>query len=293
MSIAAAEPAAQASGMGTLFVVATPIGNLEDISARALRVLAEVDLIAAEDTRHTRKLLRHFGISTPLRSYHAHNAKSRHEILLDALVEGDVALVSDAGTPGISDPGQELVDAVLRAGFPVSPVPGPSALIAAVSISGLVAGPFLTLGFLPRKGPERRRTLGRAQLAGVSLIIFEAPSRLVATLRDLASIFGERKALVARELTKLHEEVRRDSLAGLASYFERDAVRGECVVVIGPAAESELRTADDPRSLVTRLVKQGMKPSEIARETAAITGLPRDELYALAREVGQENCSKG
>jgi len=274
--------------MGTLFVVATPIGNLEDISARALRVLAEVDLIAAEDTRHTGRLLRHFGITTPMRSYHAHNAKSRHETLLLALTAGDVALVTDAGTPGISDPGQELVDVAMEAGHAITPVPGPSSLIAAVSISGLVPGPFLMLGFLPRRGPERRRNLGRAQAAGVAVVIFEAPSRLVATLLDLALVFFERRALVARELTKLHEEVRRDTLSALASHFERDVVRGELVIVIGPAAEWDPKHGVDARTLVTGFVRQGMRPSEIAREAAAITGLPRDELYEMARTVRQE-----
>ena len=190
--------------MGTLFLVATPIGNLRDMTERGRAVLAEVGLIAAEDTRRTRTLLSHFGIATRLVSYHEHNERSRRDEVLTALASGDVALVSDAGTPGISDPGNDIVNAAVAAGHAIVPVPGPSALIAAVSMSGLVDGPFVALGFLPRKGPERRLRLGRATATGFPLAIFEAPTRLEELLRELALLLGDRPAVVCRELTKLH-----------------------------------------------------------------------------------------
>src|SRR5215216_4025343 len=170
--------------MGTLYVVATPIGNLEDLSPRAVRVLREVDLIAAEDTRHSRRLLTHFAITTPTVSYHEHNKRKRRELLLEALASGDVALITDAGTPAVSDPGSDLVTAALAAGHRVSPIPGPSALAAAVSASGLTDGPFLTLGFLPRERGERRRLIARAATAGFPLVIFESPRRLGPTLQE-------------------------------------------------------------------------------------------------------------
>ncbi len=194
--------------MGTLYIVATPIGNLGDISQRALDVLGGVSLIAAEDTRHTGKLLAYFNIKTPIVSYHTFNERARREQLLEALSRGDVALVADAGTPGIADPGHDLVAAAIEAGIVVSPIPGASSLTAAVSVSGLINGPFLTLGFLPRKGKERAMALARAATTSYPVVIFESPNRLGKTLSDLASVFGQRRALVARELTKLHEELR-------------------------------------------------------------------------------------
>lgn len=270
--------------MGTLYVVATPIGNLEDISARALRVLREVSLIAAEDTRHTGRLLSHFGIDTPLISYHAFNERSRRDRLLDALATGDVALVSDAGTPGISDPGQSIVSAAAAAGFTVSPIPGPSSLAAAVSASGLADGPFSFLGFLPRSQSERRRLLSRAAATGFALVLFEAPGRVPETLTDLRTSLGDRQAAVHRELTKLHEEIRYGTLTALASELDTKPVRGEVVIVVA-GGESQNVSDEDPRSVVARLLATGMKPSEAAREAAAITGLPRSELYALTREI--------
>ena len=270
--------------MGTLFLVATPIGNLEDISARALRVLAEVPLIAAEDTRHTGKLLRHFGITTPLLSYHAHNERARRDHLLAALATGDVALVSDAGSPGISDPGADLVAAAAAAGFQVTAVPGPSALVAAVSTSGLVSGPFLALGFLPRSGPERRLALGHAGASPYPIVLFEAPSRVAATLLELANVLGDRPAFVAREMTKLHEETRRDSLSGLAAAYAGQEVRGEVVIVVG-APVPTAPNGDDTSEILAGLLRAGLGPSQAAREAATMTGLPRSELYDRARQL--------
>lgn len=273
--------------MGTLYLVATPIGNRLDVSQRAVETLRAVQLIAAEDTRHTGRLLEHLGIETPMLSYHALNERSRRERLLSALSGGDVALVSDAGTPGISDPGYDLVDAALTAGYRVSPIPGPSSAIAAVAASGLVPGPFYFQGFLPRKGVERRRALARAAASGAPVIIFEAANRLVATLSDLRESFGPRQAAIARELTKLHEEVRRGSLEDLAVHYDAVPPRGEIVVVVGAGEETELDSGDAV-SLVRSLRAAGLSPSEAAREAAAVSGIPRSEAYRLARRLKGE-----
>ena len=270
--------------MGTLHLVATPIGNLEDITARALRVLAEVPLIAAEDTRHTGRLLAHFGIETPMISYHAHNERARRERLLGALGEGDLALVSDAGTPGISDPGRDLVAAALDAGHRVSPVPGASALTAAVAASGLVAGPFLALGFLPREGSGRRTALARAGAAGVPVVLFEAPGRVGATVAELLAAWGDRPAVVLRELTKRHEEMLRGCLSQLSALFDDAPPRGEVVIVVGSTEEGNA-VGEDIDALLGGLRAAGLSPSQAAREAAVMTGRPRSELYDRARQV--------
>lgn len=267
--------------MGTLYIVATPIGNLEDLSPRALRTLREVAVIAAEDTRHSRRLLTHFGISTPLISYHEHNQRERQQRLLAALSEGDVALISDAGTPGISDPGAGLVTAAIDAGHRVSPIPGPSALSAAVSASGLVDGPFVVLGFLPRSGVERTRSIARAATSGMPLVIFESANRLHATLADLEMALGARDAVLLREMTKLHEEVRSGSLGDLRRWVEAHPPRGEIVLVVG-SGEQEIVDAADAGDIVAVLRKSGLSASQAAREAASITGLPRSELYRIA-----------
>ena len=268
--------------MGTLYIVATPIGNLEDISARALRVLAEAPVIAAEDTRHSRKLLNHFGIATPLISYHEHNQRQREDLLLARLADGDVALITDAGTPAISDPGAGIVRAALAAGYAVSPIPGPSSLAAGVSASGLIDGPFLMLGFLPRESTPRQRLLGRAGSTGWPLVLFESAQRLAATLRDLSEALGDRDAVVLRELTKVHEEVRAGTLGDLASWADSGPVRGEIVLVIGGGQLTGEAPADEAAEVVAALRRAGLSPSKAAREAASITGLPRAELYALA-----------
>lgn len=272
--------------MGTLYVVATPIGNLSDMTPRAIEVLGRVSLVAAEDTRHTLQLLRHFGIEVKLLSYHAHNERSRRDQLLGALATGDVALVTDAGTPAISDPGNDLVAAAHAAGFPVSPIPGASSLVAAVSASGLVPGPFVVIGFLARKGRERSVELGRSAAAGMPLVLFEAPGRLVDTLAFLLATLGDRPVTVARELTKLHEEVRHGVLSVLVEHYRRESPRGEIVIVVGGAPEPV--AGDDQRddeTVVRSLLGSGLSVSQAAREAASLTGRPRSELYELAQRL--------
>ena len=273
--------------MGTLYVVATPIGNLQDLSPRAVKTLKEVMLIAAEDTRHSGTLLKAHGIETPMISYHHHNRSEREERLLQELDAGDVALICDAGTPGIADPGREIVRAARRAGHRVVPIPGASSVVAAVSASGLVEGPFVFLGFLARKGEERRGELGKAAASGWPLVIFESPVRLAPTLTDLHAALGDREATIARELTKLHEEFVTDRLSVLMERYAGQEVRGEIVIVVGPAAAGDA-AGIDARSLVRRLLEDGIKPSKVAREVAVISGIPGDEAYALVREVTAE-----
>jgi 16S rRNA (cytidine1402-2'-O)-methyltransferase len=270
--------------LGTLYIVATPIGNLDDLSPRAVRVLQEVDLIAAEDTRHSRRLFTHFEIKTPTVSYHEHNQRSRRELLLAALAAGDVALITDAGTPGVSDPGADLVASALAGGYRVSPIPGPSALAAAASASGLIDGPFLTLGFMPRKRGERLRLIARAATVGFPLVIFESAQRLTLTMQELAEILGDRQAVMLRELTKIHEEVRAGTLNALRQWAEEAVPRGEIVLVI--AASPETSAAERDAEAVVRTLRQsGLSASQAAREAASITGLPRSELYRLAIAV--------
>ncbi len=275
--------------MGTLFVIATPIGNLGDMTARAIDTLRAVDLIAAEDTRRTRQLLNHFGIENHLTSYHAFNERSRRNALLDALSRGDVALVTDAGTPGIADPAADIVRAALDAGFTVSPIPGASALAAAASASGLIDGPFIMLGFLPRGGNERRVLIGRALASHLPLICFESPNRLLDTLAELRDAIGDRPATVMRELTKLHEEIAAGTLSQLTSHFEGEAVRGEIVIVVGAPIEPP-ESEEDPRELLRGLLATGMKPSLAAKEAASMTGRPRSELYELAQEIKKSDA---
>lgn len=277
--------------MGILYVVATPIGNLGDMTPRAVEVLRAVSLIAAEDTRHSATLMRAFDIDTPMISYHQHNWSARAHRLGQALLEGDVALISDAGTPGISDPGHELIADAIEAGHTVIPVPGASSLLAAVAGSGIVPGPFLFVGFLPRSGDERRSAIGRAVATGVSFVVFESPMRLAATLADLARMDGSRPCVVARELTKLHEEFRRGTLVAVAKHYAsaEAAVRGEVVIVVGDAANDPAGVQpQDTTELARSLLLGGMKPSRAARELSSITGLPATEAYELVRKVGRE-----
>jgi 16S rRNA (cytidine1402-2'-O)-methyltransferase len=270
--------------LGTLYVVATPIGNLEDLSPRAVRVLRDVALIAAEDTRHSRRLLTHFAIDTPTVSYHEHNQRARRHLLLEALKSGDVALITDAGTPAISDPGADLVTTALAAGHRVSPIPGASAVAAAVSASGLVEGPFLTLGFLPRERGERLPLVARAATTGFPLVLFESAQRLGRTLQDLVEILGDRPVVMSRELTKIHEEVRASSLSALRDWAADSEPRGEIALVIAAAPEAAT-SESDAEAVVRTLRESGLSASQTAREAAGITGLPRSELYKLAMSV--------
>lgn len=273
--------------MGTLFVVATPIGNLGDISPRALDVLRSVPVIAAEDTRHSRKLLEHFGIRPRLVSYHQHNQRRRRGDLLSALAEGDVALITDAGTPAVSDPGADLVAAAIAAGFPVSPIPGPSALTAAVSVSGLIDGPFLMLGFLPRASSDRAPLLGRAAGSGFPLVIFESAQRARDTLQELLRVLGDRPAALTRELTKLHEEIIAGSLADLEQRLADRALIGECVIVVA-AGPADVASGQDVREILRMLRRSGLSPSQAAREAAIMTGQPRSDLYQMAMAINSE-----
>ena len=222
--------------MGTLYVVGTPIGNLEDITLRAIRVLREVDLIAAEDTRVTRTLLAAHQVRTPLTSYHEFSGPEKVRRLVERLQDADVALVSDAGMPGLSDPGFPLIRAAIRAGVPVVPIPGPSAILSALVTSGLPMHAFCFLGFLPRKSGERRRLLATLADAPHTTVVFESPHRVAAALRDVAEVLGpDRQLAVGRELTKKFEEVLRGTAGDLAERFARRPARGELTLVVGPA----------------------------------------------------------
>lgn len=234
--------------MGTLYVVGTPIGNLEDVTLRAIRVLREADLIAAEDTRVTRTLLAAHQIATPLVSFHEFSGPARVRSLVERLAVSDVALVSDAGMPGLSDPGFPLIRAAIEAGIPVVPVPGPSAILSALVASGLPMHAFTYLGFLPRKSGERKRLLASLEEAELSHVVFESPHRLVAALNDIVETLGEdRPIAVARELTKLFEEIVRGTAAEVRERFTKKAPRGEITLVIGPRVGPRKRPAREPQ----------------------------------------------
>jgi 16S rRNA (cytidine1402-2'-O)-methyltransferase len=268
---------------GTLYLVATPIGNLADITHRALQVLSDVDLIACEDTRHTHKLLNHYGITTKTISYHEHNEQQRATELIDRLKQGtNIAVVSDAGTPSISDPGYRLVRAAIESEIPVVPVPGPSALVAALIAAGLPTDEFFFAGFLPSRTSARRARLAELQLVPGTLIFYEAPHRLAATLKDAYEILGEREAVVARELTKLHEEIRRGRLSQLTADYadEKQDIRGEIVVlidrnVIGGAVAEIVSVA----ALVDRFEQDGLDHRAALKKAARELGLSRAEAY--------------
>ncbi|MDI6770791.1 MAG: 16S rRNA (cytidine(1402)-2'-O)-methyltransferase [Anaerolineales bacterium] len=270
--------------MGTLYLVATPIGNLDDISPRAVRTLREARLIAAEDTRVTRKLLTHFDIHTPLTSYYEHNKLSKLQAILDALAEDDVALVSDAGTPGLNDPGYELVRAALEAGYNVSPVPGPSAPVAALTASGLPTDSFLYLGYLPRKASERREFVGRISNSPHTLIFLETPHRLLAALADLEAILGDRQIAIARELTKIHEEIWRGTIRAAREYFGKYEPRGEFTLVVdGRRMTEEVgRWTEEKMVIAIKIgLKLGEAPSVLAKQLAEESGWNRREVYNL------------
>lgn len=275
--------------MSCLYLVSTPIGNLEDVTARASRVLGHVDRVLAEDTRRSRVLLDHLGVSTPLVSLHAHNEAARIGLVLAWLEAGEeLALVSDAGTPLVSDPGARLVSAVAEAGHTVVPVPGPSAVLAALVASGLPSERFTFLGFLPKKGGARRALLDRVAEGWATSVLFESPQRLVRTLLDLVEVCGpERPVAVARELTKLHESFYRGTLERAAAYYEQDPPRGEVTIVVGPAhaaedEDLEARAGD----LAASLLGEGMRASEAAREVSERLGVPRNLAYRIVHAAG-------
>ena len=271
---------------GVLYLIATPIGNLEDITARALRLLREVDVIAAEDTRVTRKLLAHFDIHTPLISFHAHSSAGRQDALLGRLLAGaSVALVSDAGTPCISDPGADLVVDVVAAGVRVEPIPGASAPLCALIASGLPTGRFVVEGFLPRTKPDFRERVKQLAREERTTVLFEAPPRLMETLKALAAACGdERPASVGRELTKKFEEHVRGSLAEIIVHFQETVPRGECVIVVG-GAPPQPDVAPNPDSLLLQALAEGSSPKDAARSVATATGLAKNALYQRVLEL--------
>ncbi len=276
------------NALGTLYVVATPIGNLEDVTLRALRILREADCVLAEDTRHTRILLDRHGIAARPRSLHAHNEAARTVEVLSLLSGGSsVALVSDAGTPLVSDPGERLVAAAAADGHDVVPVPGPSAVLAALSVAGLPTAGFTMLGFLPRRASARDALLRRFRAAPESLVLFEAPGRVASTLSALQAVLGDRPACVARELTKIHEEVVRAPLSSLALRYADEKPRGEVTLVVGGAAPEAERVAGAEEEAavdarIRSLVAEGQSPREVAAALAGEGGLRRRELYARA-----------
>src|SRR5215204_4328655 len=266
---------------GTLYLVATPIGNLSDITHRALQVLRDVDLIACEDTRHTHKLLSHYGITTKTISYHEHNEQQRAEQLIDQLKQGSsIAVVSDAGTPAVSDPGFRLVRAAIENEVAVVPVPGPSALISALVAAGLPTDEFFFAGFLPPRANARRTRLSALQSVPGTLIFYEAPHRLAPTLKDAYEILGEREAAVARELTKLHEEIRRGRLSELTTEYAEKDVRGEVVVVIDRnVIKQAVNLPSTIAPLVDRFEQEGLDHRAALKKAARELGLSRAEAY--------------
>jgi 16S rRNA (cytidine1402-2'-O)-methyltransferase len=272
---------------GTLYIVATPIGNLEDMTLRAVRVLREVDLIAAEDTRHSRKLLTHFGISKTITSYFDHNKQVKGTFILEKLKEGlSVALISDAGTPCISDPGYQLVRDAVEAGIPVVPIPGACAAMAALSASGLPSDAFTFEGFLPNRTGRRRERLAAMKGEGRVLILYEAPTRLEAALADILEIFGDRDLVVAREMTKVYEEFIRGKVSEVLRTVEGNRIRGEVVLMVAPAPKEDKKDED----LVARLLElclneEGMSVKDAVKRVAEETGEARSRVYQEALKL--------
>ncbi len=269
--------------MSTLYLVGTPIGNLEDITLRALRVLRTVPLIAAEDTRTTGRLLHHFQIETPLTSFHEYSRSGKLDSLLRHLEQADLAVVTDAGMPGFSDPGFVLVRAALAAGHTVSPIPGPTAASAALVSSGLPTEPALFLGFLPRQATARRRTLEALAALPYTLVLYEAPHRLLDLLHDCEVMLGDRQVCVGRELTKLHEELWRGSLSQARRHFGAGPVRGEVTLVLAGAATETIRwEADEVRRRLAEMLDQGETVKEAAARLVPLSGWRKKEIYQLA-----------
>ncbi|HAC64133.1 MAG TPA: 16S rRNA (cytidine(1402)-2'-O)-methyltransferase [Cyanothece sp. UBA12306] len=279
---------------GTLYVVGTPIGNLEDITLRAIRILKSVDLIAAEDTRHTGKLLHHFQVNTPQLSYHQHNELSRQEELISYLQGGQtIALVTDAGMPGISDPGYELIKACITSNIPVIPIPAATAAVTALSVSGLPTDCFVFEGFLPLKGKSRSDRLTNLKSETRTLIFYESPHRLLQTLTDFAVIFGKnRLVMIGRELTKLYEELWRGTLEEAIKYYQDSRqIKGEFTLIVAGCSEtSNLNlTEDQLKNELRQLLAQGMTRSQASRHLAQSTALNRRQIYNLSLEIGDLN----
>lgn len=272
--------------MGTLYLVATPIGNLEDMSPRGIRILREAVLIAAEDTRHTGKLLKHFGVETQLTSYFEHNKINKLDFILEKLSAGDVALVSDAGTPAINDPGYELVKAALASGYDVVPVPGPSAPIAALTVSGLPTDSFLYLGYLPSKTSERHKRLQDVHSQPFTLIFLESPYRIVESLDDILLILGSRKICVAREMTKMFEEYWRGDVRGAVDHFKSQPARGEFTLVVeGKKPDQNMKWTEEELQRAIEEEREKERPAkEISVELAKQSGWNKKDIYRLINQ---------
>ena len=274
--------------MGTLYIVPTPLGNLEDITLRAVRILGQVDLIATEDTRTTGKLLKHLNISCPMVSYFEHSNTAQRQRVLNALSTGDVALVSEAGTPLLSDPGYVLVQAAIDQDISVVPLPGPSALTTALSASGLPTGQFLFLGFLPRKATERQRMLAGVSEQTATLVFFESPHRLRNTLADMADSFStERRVAVCRELTKLHEEIWRGTVANAQKEWTEREPRGEFTLVVAGANSPAAWDKDKVEISLAEALAGGATPKDAVRQVTNLSGWPKRDVYALVQKIKQ------
>ena len=272
---------------GTLYIVATPIGNLEDITLRAIRTLKDADIIAAEDTRHTQTLLRHFSINTPLTSYHEHNERAKTNQLIARLERGEsIALVSDAGTPAISDPGYRLVMEATRVGIRVVPIPGPSAVIAALSAGGLPTDGFNFRGFLPARKRERRSKLQELRVDRYSIVVYETPHRLKESLDDIREIFGDRRMVLARELTKIHEEFLRGRISEVIGEVSRREIRGEVTLILEGCSDVNPPSEGALRDEIAKLKGEGMRVKEIAEMIGEKYGYSKREIYGLAMEQG-------
>lgn len=272
---------------GTLYIVATPIGNLEDMTFRAIRILKEVDLIAAEDTRHSRKLLCHYGITTRMTPYHDHNEQLKTDYLLEKLLEGqNIAIITDAGTPCIADPGYRIAKAAADKGIKTVPIPGASAIAAALSASGLPSDRFAFEGFLPPKQGKRKARLLEFKDDKRVIIFYEAPHRLAATLSDMAEILGCREVVIARELTKIHEELRHGTPAELLEHYSSQTVKGEIVILLSPSTGQSAASEYDLDATLRRyLIEESLSVRDAAARASADSGRPRSETYAISLAI--------
>ena len=280
---------------GILYIVATPIGNLEDITLRAIRVLKEVDLIAAEDTRHTRNLLNKYEIETPLTSYHDHNKEEKAPVLVAQMLEGkNIALVSDAGTPGISDPGYFLINLAVDQKIPVIPIPGATAAITALSVSGLPTDRFVFEGFLAAKQTARIKRLKELEKEERTLIFYEAPHKIIKAIEDMIAVFGDRQAVITRELTKVYEEIVRAKLSDALKHLKQKTVKGELTVIVHGASKEPLKKDIDTAAYLKDLMlHRGMTKKEAIVVASEELGLPKKEVYSASLKISAGSGGKG